>query len=486
AAQLAMHFERGRDFPRAIQYLIQAGDNAIKIYANAEAERHYSQALGLVEKLPAAEQTETYLALYRKRGRANLALTRREQAEDDFKRMLDLARAAGATAAECVALNALADTFFYSHRLKEMRAFAREAMQVAHGVGNENLRIEAMVLLGMTYTGSGELAEGIRLLDEAILTARSLDPSSALVRGLIYRGIMHFFQTEYDRAEILLTEGVKLASELRDGLMLLHSRFFLGLNLGNQGRISEALATLREAMEMAQRDGDHIILGRVPNSIGWIHRELGDFDQAIAYDQESAEIAGKYHITEAEANSLINLSYDHTERHESEQALAALRDAEAVFAREQWNHWRFHHIRFHAGAAEHWLAQRDFDRASEHGRKLLENATHHEVPKYIAVAHKLLAEVAVARGNFSEAEAELNAALAALDTHAAPLLSWRVYAALGRLRSQLGHDQRAREAFVQAGAIIGEIAAEVSDERLRSVFLNSEAVLEVLEGASRA
>ena len=81
----------------------------------------------------------------------------------------------------------------------------------------------------------------------------------------------------------------------------------------------EALATLREAMEMARRDGDHIILERVPNSIGWIHRELGDFDQAIAYDQEGAEIAGMYHITEAEANSLINLSYDHTERHEGAQ-----------------------------------------------------------------------------------------------------------------------------------------------------------------------
>ena len=38
AAPLAMHFERGRDFVRAIDYLIQAGDNATHAYANAEAE----------------------------------------------------------------------------------------------------------------------------------------------------------------------------------------------------------------------------------------------------------------------------------------------------------------------------------------------------------------------------------------------------------------------------------------------------------------
>jgi serine/threonine protein kinase/tetratricopeptide (TPR) repeat protein len=485
ATQLAMHFERGRDFARTIQYLIQAGDNAIKLYANAEAERHYSHALDLVEKLATEERSAKYLTLYSKRGRANLALTRRQQSEDDFTRMLDLARTIGAAALECAALNALADTFFYSHRLKEMRGCATEAMQVAQRLGDKSLRIEAMVLLGMAHTGVGELTEGIRLIDEAILTARPLKPSPALIRGLVYRGIMHFFQTEYDRAEILLTEAETLASEFRNGFMLLQSRFFLGLNLGNQGRISEALATLTQAMEMALRDGDHIILGRVPNSLGWLHRELGDFEQAIAYDQEGANIASMYHITEAEANSLINLSHDHTQRSEGDKALAALGDAEAIFERDEWNRWRFHRIRFHAATAEHLLFQGNLERASEHALSLLENAVHHNVPKYVAVAHKLLGEIAASRGNLPEAEAELIAAVTQLDTHPAPLLAWKVYAALGQLRLRQGDDDCAHQAFSKASVIIDKIAGAVNDERLRSVFLNSESVREVLAGVSK-
>jgi len=91
---------------------------------------------------------------------------------------------------------------------------------------------------------------------------------------------VHFFQTEYERAEALVREALQLASELRDGFTLLQGRFFLGLTLGNQGRMSEALETLREALAMAQRNGDRIILARVPNGIGWIYRELGDLDQA--------------------------------------------------------------------------------------------------------------------------------------------------------------------------------------------------------------
>lgn len=50
ATQLAIHFEHGRDFPRAVEYLIHAGDHAAKLCGNAEAERHYSRALSLVRK----------------------------------------------------------------------------------------------------------------------------------------------------------------------------------------------------------------------------------------------------------------------------------------------------------------------------------------------------------------------------------------------------------------------------------------------------
>ena len=45
ATQLALHFERGRDFSRAVEFLIHAGDNATTLYANAEAADHYTRAL---------------------------------------------------------------------------------------------------------------------------------------------------------------------------------------------------------------------------------------------------------------------------------------------------------------------------------------------------------------------------------------------------------------------------------------------------------
>ena len=483
AAQLAMHFERGRDYGRAIEYLIQAGDNATQRYANAEAEGHYSHALGLVEKLPIEKQAESYLSLYQKRGTVNHALSRFDQAVDDFTQMLDQARAMESSALVGAALNALASTLFFAHRLDEMAVRAGEALRAAEASGNEALRIEALTLIAQRHYGLGTLAEARALLDESIRLARALNHKPTLLGGLAWRGCVHFFQSEYERAEEMLSEALSLSSELRNGFMVLFCLFFLGLTRGNLGRMSEALATLNEAIELGRRNGERYQTLKVPNSIGWIHRELGDLDHAIEHDRAGVEIARQHQVLEAEINSVINLGYDYTHQGEREKSPPAFREAEAMLERDEWCRWRFN-LRLQAGQAEYWLAQGNPEQAKEYARRLLESASHYEAPKYIAVAHKLLAEVAIARGDLTAGETQLNAALDQLREFPAPLVAWRIYAALGRLRLQMGESASAREAFAQAAKIVEQIAANVSDEKLQATFLNSALVREVLEGSA--
>ncbi|HSE98636.1 MAG TPA: protein kinase, partial [Blastocatellia bacterium] len=110
ASQLAVHFERGRDFSRAVEFLIHAGDNASRLYAGAEAAEHYSHALRLVEKLQEDQRPARLLTIYQKRGAVNTSLGRFQQAVDDFTEMLEQARAIGSPVQESAALNALTMT----------------------------------------------------------------------------------------------------------------------------------------------------------------------------------------------------------------------------------------------------------------------------------------------------------------------------------------------------------------------------------------
>ena len=454
------------------------------MYANDEAEKHYSRALGLVEKLPAEEQAKKKLAMYQKRGGVNLALSRFNEAVDDFTSMVNQARAAADQAMESGALNALTLTLFYSHRLTEMAERAQEALAVAEHAGSETLRVETMQLIGLKHLCYGELPEAKAMLDEVVNTARRINHKPVLLSGLGWRGLLYFFQTEYERAEEMLIEARKLASEMRDGFLMLLSLFVLGLTRGNLGRISEALATLNEGINMAQRNGDRFWYPRLPNCIGWIHRELQDFNHALQYDQQGLQVGREHHVLEAEANSLINLGIDYDHTGQSNETLSTFREAESIFERDAWFRWRYN-IRLQAGTCEHWLTQRDLDQANEYAGKLLDIATHYQARKYIAVAHKLIAEIAIARGDSSTAEKELHAALDLLGQHTAPLVAWKTYAVLGRLHSSHGDKSSASDAFARAGAIINSIAANTSDEALRQEFLNSTAVREVLDSVEQ-
>jgi tetratricopeptide (TPR) repeat protein/predicted Ser/Thr protein kinase len=484
AAQLAVHFERGRDFPRAIACLIEAGDNATHKYANSEAEAHFSHALTLVEKLPPADQLQQHLVLFRKRGNVNFALSRFDLSAADYRSMLERAREAGSPALECAALIALSGALFWAHKMDEMPLRTDEALEAADRAGSSALRLETSMLIGLKHLCYGELSNAAELMEENIRSARASGHKPALLGSLAWRGALHFFQSEYALAETMLRETYDLASEIRDGFSLLVSLFFLGLSRGNLGRMSEARDTLNQAIVMARRNGDRFWFPRLPNCIGWIHRELGDFSGAFEHDRHGVEVAREHHVMEAEANSLINVGIDYAHEHANEKSVAAFQQVEDIFHRDAWFRWRYN-TRHLAARSEHCLSQGDLAGATEYASRLFDTASEFKARKYVAVAHKLQAEIALARGATAEAGAKLHSALEVLRSYPVPVLEWKVLATLGRWHRAENDLAHAREAFSRSAAIIQHIAANAPDENLRATFLKSIEVREVLAGAAQ-
>ena len=75
AAGLAVHFEQGRDWPRAVHYLRQAAQAAGRQYAHREAVRYLRRALAAVERLPPDVRAEHELAVLMSLG-VNLQVTK--------------------------------------------------------------------------------------------------------------------------------------------------------------------------------------------------------------------------------------------------------------------------------------------------------------------------------------------------------------------------------------------------------------------------
>ena len=148
-------------------------------------------------------------------------------------------------------------------------------------------------------------------------------------------------------------------------------------------------------------------------------------------------------MLEAEANSLINLGIDYGRAGQGEKTLISFSEVERIFQNDTWFKWRYN-IRLQAGKSEHWLRQGDAERAEKYALRLLETARLHEARKYVALAHKLLAEIAMNKGDLDLAGAQLRAALDQLAAHPVPIVAWKTYELLGRLREKLEDHSGAR------------------------------------------
>jgi tetratricopeptide (TPR) repeat protein len=485
AVEIARHCEQGHDPGGAIDFRRHAGDNAARLFAYAEAEEHYDWAFRSFEKLPAEARLAAALTLHQRRGAARLAQARFDDATSDFESVLAAARGSGADGAERAALAALCDTLFFAQRVEEMAARARELLEAAGRAGGEDASAQARAHMGQVLVGQGRFEEAVPMLDGAIVSARRHGPPAALQRALSYRGLVHYWQTEYAAAEALSLEAEALARGRGDGFYVLGAGMFKGLARANLGRTSEALDDFADAIALGRRNNDRFWLPRLMSHLGWVHRELGALERARELDKDAVRTAQEQTVWVPEAEVLLNLCVDEVRDGHAERASAPLADLEARAEKGVWLQW-LSQLRVAAAAAEHWLVRRDRSRALGYADRASALARRLGARDYACAAERIRAELALEAGeDLDRAAASLDAALADLRLHPAPLEAWKAARLLALLRRRLGDEEGSRAAFAESARAVRTIAAGVRDERLREGFLAQAAVREVLEAAGR-
>jgi DNA-binding winged helix-turn-helix (wHTH) protein/predicted ATPase len=472
AGQLAMHFERGRNWVRAVEFLMIAAANARNMYANSEAEEHYTHAIEVSGRLAESARAEAQFGIYGKRAAVYLATSRFDLSIADGREMIQRARAANSAELECVALYTLGNTLFWAHRLDEMQSTLEDVLRVS--AGNEAGRLRALALMAQGHLASGDLSRAEDQLRTLIQCSLSLDRKT-LLDSLDVRARLSFFRSEYEDAEHMFRKQIELAFELTDVFEFVKANYFLGLTLANLGRVSEAFAVLSCAMDIAKRNGDIFWLSRMPNAFGWIHREMQDFEAAEAFDREGAAIGHEAGFGEAEVNSVINLAMDHLQSNDQATVCSAMKTAASLLSHDAWFRWRFE-IRFLHARAEQTLARTD-------AIALLEKATQYGARKYIIIARTLLSRIAMLSADFDTAAEEIKAACALVKRYPALLCAWRAYAMLGRIEMQCGNPDAGIRAYRLAVSNIRYVADHIDDKRLRSIFLSSDAIRDVLRDA---
>ena len=480
AAELATHFEKGHDRERAVHYLVQAAENAARRYANQAASDSLTRALDVLEHAAGSDRDDLRLLVLERRGMLRRAMGQTEDAAADFDTIARLARERGRTEHEARALFYLASAVFAVDGDRCLAA-AQRAVELSRDIGDELFRARTRGSSGYWHSIlRGWRPDDARACEEATAAARR-NPDRALLSLLLARrSYFHRLAGSYRDALAAAEEGATVALEVGDAYEYLFCQYARTQALFLLGDWGETLRAAAAGGQMAQRNGSRLwqVFFQLAEALLRLH----------AFDLEGARDLAEHAADEARAipHPYCELLGSIVRAGTELDGADAIRGLELVAARMDSGAPRDRYLSMPMlhGLGDAWLERGDSDRAHRAATELWETAAAPGERTWMALGARLLARIAMARGDHKRVRVEMARALRALGGADAPVAAWRVHATAADLAGACGEPDAAANAWKASAAIIQQLADTIADyPRLCQGFLESHAVARILERA---
>lgn len=488
AALLAYHAEQAHAWELAYEASITAGDVAVSVLAGSDALVHFNRARGFARAGHVSSDATGALALDRRIVATLRAIGRYEEAATAARIMADRAASVGDRSAEAWAWIWFADPRrTFADSFEDNITGLERGQAIAESLADDGLLAAALATRGALLATRGLLDEAEAALQQALpLADRAGDRVTAL-RGLIQVALTESWRGRFQDAIVTFERAARLAKAAQDGSDLADAHFGLSLALAGYGEYDDALGILRDLLASAVKPGESLYAVRVPNTIGWIYRELALVEQALAWDTravaeaESEQDGGIGHF-KARANSLLNVGMDLILLDRLDDAETILDQADEAIRRSDYMRWRTSN-RLTLCQGELVLARGDGTRSLKLAEEALTQATSTQSAKHAHQAHDLAGRALAALGRHEEAIQRLEQAVTAAGEIGYRAGQWRSLAHLGNALSRQGRSRAASEHFAEAGRVVDAIAMNLRNAELRADFLAAPVVAAVLARA---
>jgi tetratricopeptide (TPR) repeat protein len=207
---------------------------------------------------------------------------------------------------------------------------------------------------------------------------------------------------------------------------------------------------------------------------GWLHRELCDYENALAYDEEGVKFAQRWRKSSPEISARLNVCLDLVHLGDPAKALALLESIEESFTAGEFgfHSWRWQLRLLHARGFC-YLSLGQSDKALTMADEGLALANTDGIAKYTTVNHELRGAALSGLDRHAEAVISLESAVLLADSiHYQPVRRTSRFQ-LADLYRKDGLEQKAESVSACAAHITQEIATSLDDDVLRDTFLRA-------------
>jgi len=482
ASELALHFEKGGDYERAVHYLLLSAENATRRFADRDAiaiVRHAQEFFPRLSPEIAAKGEILASALI---GNAHYALGEVTEAAKAYE--LEAAQAAqtGNTEAQLAALSRLAYVAAISDAERGIAA-CEMAVEVSGELGDPAVLARAEVLAAgfriVLHGWRKEDAANCAASEPVVRTASASD--APLQTAMLYASQVQIFRGEYKEAlrkteTILAAATTSLTQYLGSwGAMLCQ------LHMGQFGKVLESV---RAATAMARRNENALWLAAFTGIESGLRTLVLDFEGARRLCEGVLKLRLGALARTPKSMALLFLG-------RAESGLGRYSEAQRHFAAVQelteekfYLHWYWRMQAQHAAAAA-WLAAGDLAKARFEADEFLQAALSTEDPVLQARAWEIKARIAMAADAWLQAEEFLSHALEILLRFDVPMAAWQVHEAGWDLYRELQQADKAEQHRRKAEVAIRSLADSFPlDEPLRETFLTASRVCRILSESS--
>jgi class 3 adenylate cyclase/tetratricopeptide (TPR) repeat protein len=503
APVLAEHFHEAGDDDRVLRYETIAGDQAGRLYANADAVTHDTRAIEAAGRLGAVKEVLEHL--YPMRGRSLELAGRYEEAVANYEEMRSRAREAGDRIAELAAQMALTTlyatptpmfdpergelaiegTVQLARELEDRRSESKalwnlmnlhvfggvdkrkaleagkRSLALAREVGSREQTAFTLNDLWRAYALNGDLLAAEASLQEAGKLWREFGNTPMICENLVGAASLSQFLGRDDESMAFAVEALRLAEETDNLWGQAYASMHIAPLRLERGEIGPAIAGMHAAIDLSERAGFLAPQATTRSILAFTYAYLGDLERADA-TITLAEGVMEEHIPIARpavcwAKAEIGLLAG-----ELDDAQAALDAAEPSLPPDPSPS-----IQLPITQGRVALASGDHDRARISADETRARLERDGIKVFAADVELLAGRALAAAGDRAGAEARLRRARSLAEELGHDRIDWEIVAELARV---VDADERI-ELLAAAGEIVQRMASSIQDEALEASFL---------------
>ncbi len=425
-----------------------------------------------MERWPESERVEARIEILGQAGMARLAMGEMAGAAEDFAGLAYYAQKQGRMEDEAMALDHMAIALSWVDRERCLVA-AERFVTLSRGAADDLLKAHAIGCWGYWQTlflaWGDEHAEA---LAHAITAVRRAGDRTKLGLHLARISFFECLRSEYSAACRAAEEGAQIALELSDAHIFLLSQYYLAWGLLHLGRWGEMRRILSQGLEMAERNEHSRWTVLYQLELAWLHEQALDFETACEICERAHEQALKIGHPYTELLSLILLGRARLGLGQREAAFRCFLTVIDRLERERSLMDWVLSILLRDGLSRYWFSQGDLVRARNEAETLRDLAAPSGERTYLSLAHRTLAEIALAAQQWDLAEREASLALSVLEVIDAPVAEWRVCATTAQLHEHLGHTAEAARYWRRSANALDRLVESLGeDDQLRESLI---------------